>query len=567
MKTIDRLLIQSFLPPFVVTFLIATFVLLIQILWVYIDDLAGKGLSIFLITELLAYKCVSLVPMALPLAILISSVMVLGNLAEHYELSSLKSAGVSLFRVMAPMMIFGAMCTALSYYCSDYLIPVSNLKFGSRMYDIQRQKPALRLEEGVFNDDFQGFAIRIGNKTGDGQGIENVIIYDHKSSDEGAYSHINARSGRMFTTADQQRFVMKLHDGHQYVEPKPSGRGTASSPFIRTNFKTWTRAFDLSEFDLQRTNEELFKSNRSMLSIAQLQESIDSMAIQIEERRESVFKQLSAYISLPKPDTVSTPQTDEEELVPTYVPELPDTFQPQLFADTGMQAGIKKINPGAIKQARPADTTVNNTSTGFKNPVQIPDQLVQSFRGTLQGPASLEPEGSGLIQQIDTPLTAYNSFAETFDSTTQPRLLQTGLTLARSLLNQAESTATTLSRMKKNRVKFIYELHTKYSFAAMCIVFLFIGAPMGAIVRKGGFGFPILISTIFFVLFIILTIFCRKIAEAFVTPAQVAAWIPCMIFIPIGAYLTLKAMNDSEIFRFERLNALIRRFIPKKAAA
>jgi lipopolysaccharide export system permease protein len=565
MKTIDRLLIQSFLPPFVVTFLIATFVLLIQILWVYIDDLAGKGLSIFLITELLAYKCVSLVPMALPLAMLISSVMVLGNLAEHYELSSLKSAGISLLRVMAPMIIFGAMCTALSYYCSDYLIPVSNLKFGSRMYDIQRQKPALRLEEGVFNDDFQGFAIRIGDKKGDGQGIGNVIIYDHKSSDEGAYSHINARSGRMFTTPDQKRFVMKLHDGHQYVEPRPSGRGTASSPFIRTNFKTWTRAFDLSEFDLQRTNEELFKSNRSMLSIAQLQESVDSMAVQIEERRESVFKQLSAYISLPKKDTASV-QPEEEDLVPAYTPAEQDTFEPQLFADTGMQAGIKKINPGAIKQARPADTTVNNTSTGFSNPVQIPDQLVQTFRGSLQGPVPSGPGEVGLMQNIDKPLASYGSFVETFDTTHQNRLIQTGTTLARSLLNQAESTATTLARMKKNRVKFIYELHTKYSFAAMCIVFLFIGAPMGAIVRKGGFGFPILISTIFFVLFIILTIFCRKIAEAFVTPAQVAAWIPCMIFIPIGTYLTLKAMNDSEIFRFERLNALIRRLIPKKAA-
>jgi lipopolysaccharide export system permease protein len=506
-----------------------------------------------------------LVPMALPLAMLISSVMVLGNLAEHYELSSLKSAGISLLRVMAPMIIFGAMCTALSYYCSDYLIPVSNLKFGSRMYDIQRQKPALRLEEGVFNDDFQGFAIRIGDKKGDGQGIGNVIIYDHKSSDEGAYSHINARSGRMFTTPDQKRFVMKLHDGHQYVEPRPSGRGTASSPFIRTNFKTWTRAFDLSEFDLQRTNEELFKSNRSMLSIAQLQESVDSMAVQIEERRESVFKQLSAYISLPKKDTASV-QPEEEDLVPAYTPAEQDTFEPQLFADTGMQAGIKKINPGAIKQARPADTTVNNTSTGFSNPVQIPDQLVQTFRGSLQGPVPSGPGEVGLMQNIDKPLASYGSFVETFDTTHQNRLIQTGTTLARSLLNQAESTATTLARMKKNRVKFIYELHTKYSFAAMCIVFLFIGAPMGAIVRKGGFGFPILISTIFFVLFIILTIFCRKIAEAFVTPAQVAAWIPCMIFIPIGTYLTLKAMNDSEIFRFERLNALIRRLIPKKAA-
>lgn len=557
MRIIDRLLIRSFLPPFAVTFMIATFVLLVQILWVYIDDLAGKGLSFFLIAELLAYKCVSLVPMALPLAILISSVMVLGNLAENYELSSLKSAGVSLLRVMAPMILFGAACAGLSYYCSDYLIPVSNLKFGSRMYDIQRQKPALRLDEGVFNDDFQGFAIRIGDKKADGQRIENVLIYDHKASDEGAYSQINARSGRMFTTPDQKRFVMKLHDGHQYVEPKPASRNNASTPFIRTNFKSWTRAFDLSEFDLQRTNEELFKNNRSMLSINQLQEAIDSMAVQIDERRDASFRQLSAYITLPAADTA---KTEEDALALEYAPTIQDTTPPQLFADTGMQAGVKKKISGAIK-AKPfrVDTAALIRQSGLPAPEQ-------QFTGSLLGIEPVTREG-GLRQVLDKDLGAYNSLIETFEPGEQARLLQTGLTHTRSLLNQAEANASILGRMNKNRVKFIYDLHMKYVFAAMSVVFLFIGAPMGAIVRKGGFGFPILIATIFFVLFIILSIFCRKIAEAFVVTGQLAAWIPCIVYIPLGLYLSIKAMNDSEIMRFEAVQSLIRRFIRPKAAS
>jgi len=557
MKIIDRLLIRSFLPPFAVTFMIATFVLLVQILWVYIDDLAGKGLSFFLIAELLAYKCVSLVPMALPLAILISSVMVMGNLAEHYELSSLKSAGVPLIRVMAPMIFFGAVCTAISYYCSDYLIPVSNLKFGSRMYDIQRQKPAMRLDEGVFNDDFQGFSIRIGDKKADGQRIENVIIYDHKSSDEGGYSHINARSGRMFTTPDQKRFVMKLHDGHQYVEPKPSSRSNASAPFIRTNFKTWTKAFDLSEFDLQRTNEELFKSNRSMLSVNQLQEAIDSMAVQIDERREASFRQLSAYITLPMADSLKGDK-EKDTLVPAYQPQ--DTTPPQLFADTGMHAGVKKTITGAIK---PKVMRFDTATMLKQSALQAPEQ---QFTGSLLGLAPAGSEG-GLRQVIDKDWDAYRSLVETFERGEQSRLMQSGLTHTRSMLNQAEANASILGRMKKNRVKFIYDLHMKYVFAAMCVVFLFIGAPMGAIVRKGGFGFPILIATIFFVLFIILSIFCRKIAEAFVVTGQLAAWIPCIVYIPIGFYLSIKAMNDSEMLRFEAVRALIRRLIPIKAKA
>lgn len=554
MKIIDRLLVQSFLPPFAVTFMIATFVLLIQILWVYIDDLTGKGLGFLLITELLAYKCVSLVPMALPLAILISSVMVLGNLAEHYELSSLKSAGVSLFRVMGPMAAFGVVCAGVSYYCSDYLIPVSNLKFGSRMYDIQRQKPALRLDEGVFNDDFQGFAIRIGNKKGDGQRIEDVLIYDHKSSDEGSYNHINARSGKMFTTPDEKYFVMKLRDGHQYTEPRSGSRGNASSPFVRTNFKVWTRVFDLSEFDLQRTNEELFKSNRSMLSVQQLQDAIDSMAVQEAERYKASAEQVAAYIAPPPPDTSAAAR---DSTASTYQAR-PDTAGPQLLADSSMQAGIKKEAKGAIKIAANTDSLLNV-------PVQTQDLPQQTFTGSL---AQLDPNAPQAIrQEINKPLNQYESLVKTFVSYEQPRLVQSALTQARSLMGQAEANVSILSRMKKNRVKFIYDLHMKYVFAAMCVVFLFIGAPMGAIVRKGGFGFPILIATIFFVLFIILTIFCRKIAEAFIVPGNVAAWLPCMLFIPLGLYLTVKAMNDSEVFRFEAIGNLWRRLRPAKKEA
>jgi lipopolysaccharide export system permease protein len=547
MKIIDRLLIRSFLPPFAITFMIASFVLLVQILWVYIDDLAGKGLSFLLIAELMAYKCVSLVPMALPLALLISSVMVLGNLAEHYELSSLKSAGVSLFRVMGPMVAFGMVCTGISYYCSDYLIPVSNLKFGSRMYDIQRQKPALRLDEGVFNDDFQGVSIRIGDKKADGQRIENVLIYDNKSSEEGNYSQINARSGRMYTAGNQQFFVMELFDGRQYVEPRPSSSSTSADPFIRTSFKSWTRVFDLSEFNLQRTNEDLFKSNRSMQSIAQLQASIDSMAMQIEERKKSAAQQVTAYLALPPRDTTTANQ-DAVQKAP--IRSGVDTARLQQSADASMEAGVTKAKPGAIRPLKAKDSTWREDSVTPANPVQ-------TFKASL---ALLEEAPQpGPKQILNRPLTSFESLGQTFDTIERRPLYQSALGISRSLMGQTEANASILNRMKKNRVKFIYDLNMKYTFAAMCIVFLFIGAPMGAIVRKGGFGFPILISTIFFVLFVILTIFCRKIAEAFIVSGQLAAWIPCLLFIPMGLWLTVKAMNDSALLSFERFGNFLRR--------
>lgn len=313
MKQLDRLMVSSFIPPFLVTFMIAMFVLVMQVLWLYIDDIAGKGLGFFLVMELLAYKCVSLIPMALPLAVLISSVMLLGNLAERYELSSFKSAGVSLWRIMRPMMFFAAGATAFSFFCSNNLIPVANLKFGSRMYDIQRQKPALRLDAGIFNDDFDGYAIHIRKKATDGRHIENVLIYDHTDASRGRLSQVMAERGEMYATEDGAYFVMNLQNGHQYMETEPSGAGSGRSyPFVRVNFSSWNKVFDLGEFQLNRTNEELFKSNRSMLTSGQLREAVDSLSYKIERRQKSLSNQMANFFYFIEVDSTILGDPGEE---------------------------------------------------------------------------------------------------------------------------------------------------------------------------------------------------------------------------------------------------------------
>ncbi|MBK7408265.1 MAG: LptF/LptG family permease [Saprospirales bacterium] len=217
-QKIDRLLIQGFIPPFIVTFFIALFVLVMQTLWLYIDEIAGKGVGFFLMMELLGYLSVSMIPLALPIAILISSVMVLGNLAERYELSSMKSAGVPLWRIMLPLMVLDFGIATGSFYVANNLIPISNLKFRSRLYDIRKQKPTLNLEEGIFNDDFEGFAIRIGNKGKDQRTIEDVLIINHSGEFEGRVMEIAAKSGEMYVTEDERYFVMQLYDGWQYQE-------------------------------------------------------------------------------------------------------------------------------------------------------------------------------------------------------------------------------------------------------------------------------------------------------------------------------------------------------------
>lgn len=525
--------------------MIAIFVLLMQILWLYIDDIAGKGLGIFILIELLAYKCVALIPMALPLAMLISSVMVLGNMAEHYELSSFKSAGVPLLRVMKPLMFFGVATTVFSYFCSNNLIPIANLKFGSRMYDIQRQKPALRLDTGVFNDDFEGFAIHIGNKSSDDRGIEDVLIYDHTEANKGRLSQIIAEEGEMYQAGDGKYFVMNLRDGNQYVETKPSGVGKDKNyPFVRTSFKSWNKIFDCSEFELNRTNEELFKQNRSMLSTAQLREAIDSISWKILRRQKGVANQVSAYFHYVEKDSTFL----REELEKQRERQKQVDKEMEHLLDTTSKALNIKV-----------DSLVGRTT---KKQVNKSPKKKQSVKPRKK---KQKKGGAAIIQQkIEGEITDIESIVKTFPVYEQRRLYEKAKSFARSIQSQAQAAARSYDRMAESRVKHIYDLHTKYSMAMICFIFLFIGAPMGAIVRKGGFGYPILIAILFFMLFVVLTIFCRKIAESFVLPATVAAWVPCSVLFPIGAILSYKAMNDSKLLNLDRYTAFISRLFKKK---
>ena len=551
MKQLDRLMITSFIPPFLVTFMIAMFVLVMQVLWLYIDDIAGKGLGFFLIIELLAYKCVSLIPMALPLAVLISSVMVLGNLAERYELSSFKSAGVSLWRIMRPMMFFAAGATAFSFFCSNNLIPVANLKFGSRMYDIQRQKPALRLDAGIFNDDFDGYAIHIGSKAADGKHIEHVLIYDHSDASQGRLSQIIAESGEMYATEDGGYFVMNLRNGHQYMETEPSAANSRRSfPFVRTNFKSWNKVFDLGEFQLNRTNEELFKSNRSMLTSGQLQEAVDSLDLKILRREKSMSNQIVNFFSFMEVDTAYLSEPGEEDEEGGAPPEPdPEVSDPQ--DTTALPADVEAAEPeipGVL-----LDRKLKNRPPAAPPP---PPPTVAVARKQF--------EGNPLEQKIDKPLEEYQHFYQLFKDNDERRLRNKAKSFVRSIHAHSESAMRSLDRLMESRVKHIYELHTKYSMAAVCFIFLFIGAPMGAIVRKGGFGYPILISIIFFMLFIVLTIFCRKIAETFVLPAAAAAWVPCGVLFPVGLFLTVKAMNDSKVVNSDRFFVLFNKIFKRR---
>lgn len=504
MKKIDKYVLKSFVGPFVVSFGIALFVLVMQFLWLYIDEIAGKGVGILIMLELIGYMSISTFPMALPIAILIATVMVMGSFAERYELSSMKSAGVPLIRIMMSMIVVGAGISFFSYLCSDYIIPISTLKFKSRLTDIRRQKPALTLEKGIFNEDFRQFVIRIGDKAKDGETISDVMIEDHTNAGKAKMNQILADSGQMYTTQDKRYFVMNLFNGTQYQEPAPQGNTGQRQkyPFIRTQFKSWTKVWDMKEFELVRSAEDKYSKQRGALSMKELRDNMDSLQVKMRESGNAAVDDITL----------------------------------------NLRRKLELIKPA-----------------GVPNPSRPPKDNRQAQSGPVL------PK-----QELTKPLKEHTSFIETFQGQYRPNLLREAKTLSGAGKSTVETRMAQTENRRKEWVKTGYELYVKYSFALVCFVFLFIGAPMGAIIRKGGFGYPILVSIIFFVAFIFLTILCRKLAESYIMTPFWAAMMPCLALVPIGAYLTKKAMDDSQMFtnyRMQRIGAWLRKRFQKKKQA
>lgn len=518
-KKIDKLLLTSFIGPFFVAFGVALFVLIMQFLWLYIDEIAGKGVSIFILLELIGYLSISTFPMALPIAVLIASVMVFGNLSERYELSSMKSAGVSLLRVMRSLIVCAAGIAFFSYICSDFIIPIANLNFKSRLFDIRKQKPALTIEKGVFNEDFRQFVIRVGDKARDGETIRDVLIEDQSNVGRVKFNQILADSGQMFTSDDKHFFVMNLFKGTQYQEPgTQSTRARQKYPFIRTNFQSWTKVWDMKEFDMNRTDEDRFKTGRSQMSMNQLRHAIDSMGVLIYNNKQTLAEDL---------------------LVPLKRKPIKPA-DPPVIAINSQAASSTSAKP-------------DKPGTTFKPKLRV--SATPEPAANIPGP--LQPLAVGAKQELTRPLSEYASFEETFRPEVRPTIMRDALNRAKSTLTLLESRKSQIASRSKELVKTGYELYTKYSFAIVCFIFLFIGAPMGAIIRKGGFGYPILVSIIFFVIFIVLSIMSRKLAELYIMTPFWAAMVPSLVMVPVGGFLTWKAMNDSSMFSTDRLDRLI----------
>ena len=288
LKKLDKLILKSFLGPFIITFFIAFFVLMMQILWKYIDDLVGKGLPFFTIVKFVWYASATLSSLAMPIAILISSIMTFGNLGESFELVAIKSAGISLLRFMRPLLWFTVLLCIITFLFANYVIPYSQLKFVTLYRDILVKKPALNMKQGIFYKDIDKYAIKVGKKDENGTKIENVLIYEQSNILQ--ENTIVAKSGNMQISDNNNYLEFKLKDGNRYQEK--GSYGDSSTEYVRLQFQTFKKLFDLSAFNQKASNEEDLKNNSKMLSATQLNKNIDS----VSKIKDSLSKNISKYI-------------------------------------------------------------------------------------------------------------------------------------------------------------------------------------------------------------------------------------------------------------------------------
>jgi lipopolysaccharide export system permease protein len=262
-----------------------------QFLWKYIDDLVGKGLNTWILTELLFYASARLVPLALPLAVLLASIMTFGALGEHMELTATKSAGISLLRMMRPLVVTVFIISIFAFIFSNNLLPIMNLKFSALLYDIRHQKPSVAIKEGIFFNDIDGFSLRVENKSKNGDTLYHILVYD-KSSGQGDDHVITAERGSMIQDEESMALTLYLENGKEYKDVTPKKPSEQKYEMYRTTFASWEKKFDLSKFKLTRTDENFFKDMKQMMTLDQLTHQMDT----INTDRGNLIKSLGDYL-------------------------------------------------------------------------------------------------------------------------------------------------------------------------------------------------------------------------------------------------------------------------------
>jgi lipopolysaccharide export system permease protein len=469
-KKLDSFVLKSFIGPLIFTFFIVLIILILQFLWMYVDELAGKGLDFKILAELLYHFSLTFVPTALPLAILLASLMTFGNMGEFSELAALKSSGIPLQRIMRPLIVLISLLAIVSFFFSNDVLPYSSDKARTLLWDIRRKKPDINIQAGTFYNGIPDFSIKITTKDPVTNRLDNLIIYDHRDR-RGNTSVTLADSGYMKTTPDGTGLIMILYNGYSFseIEERNVSISTRKLPARRGYFKEQTIVISLSGFDLERSEEGLFKSVAAMLNISQLTFYIDSLNKKYNNRLSTQFKEFN-----------NTKVYSEKANLQNFV--VPDNIKEKIIR-------FKKFDTRAILDSLP-----------------------------------LWEKKAAVVAAIER-IKDGNSFLATNNDA--------------------------LHLEVKNIKKYEVEWNKKLTMSFACLVFFFIGAPLGAIIRKGGLGTPAVISIFFFVIYYVISISAQKLVEEDVVGTFAGMWAASYILLPIGIFLTYKATTDSVIMNID----------------
>lgn len=290
MKKLYRFIFLNYIGSFLITFFIAVFVFLMIFIFVYIDEFVGKDLGAFTLLKLFYYFSLNTIPRALPLAILLSSIMAIGNMSEHFEVTAMKSAGISFYKVTRPLLVFSIMCGIFLFSFSNFMLPFINLKMETILRSVRSSKPSLLFKEGVFNNNLRGYSMRIGKIEDKGQVFRDILIYDH-SEGHGNTTVVSAKSGSFENIKNDGVLIFTLKDGNSYKEMTDSSGTLENNDFIRDHFEERTIRFDVNEFSGKNFNQSSFKNDYSMLSMWQINSFIDSLKKENLELKKEIHRE------------------------------------------------------------------------------------------------------------------------------------------------------------------------------------------------------------------------------------------------------------------------------------
>lgn len=526
MKKIDKLILSSFLGPFALTFLVVVFILLMQHMLKYFDDIIGKDLGWDVLSTLLFYFAVFMTPVALPLAVLLSSLITFGNLGEHFELTAIKSLGVSLTRALIPIFSLVLLITLGAFLANNYLVPKAALEAYSLLYDIKQKKPSLDLREGAFYGAIPDVNIKVNKKFPDGVTLQGVIIYDHRGR-SGNREVTVADSGRMYTILNNRYLKLELFRGYNYSEGGGADQDVVGQPrsqetFSKTKFDKTYVIFDLSAFILERTDKKWFQGNRIMRNLTELDGDMDSVDYSMKKSMLNIHETLTNLSS---------------SLSKSFEVELPPELQL-----------VKFIRDSAVEVSSEEQGIHEITNTRFsarRENFEAREKEKWTSRATRRKKAVFSSEGQ------------WEKADSVFSTAPKKEEITGALVMARTIKSQLTNTTDVVNSERYEFNVFRIQWHKILASSFACIAMFLIGAPLGAIIKRGGLGVPVLVSILFFIFYYVMSITGEKWAKQELIAVPIGIWAPDFILIFFGLIFLRQARLDARLFESDFYQVMI----------